>query len=114
MTLPDFSANAALWTIILLAIPATYIWRAIGVWASGRIDVNGWVFTWVSYIAYGLLAALVARMIVLPVGALVDTHTGLRVACAALGLGAFFLTKKNIAAGVGAGAGSLLLAVAYF
>jgi branched-subunit amino acid transport protein len=101
-------AETNIWIALVLAALATYLWRAVGVMASGRLRVDGPAFAWVTYVAYGLLAALVARMIVLPVGeSLQEVPLWARVGCAALGAGAYFLSRKNIAAGVAAGAGAL-------
>lgn len=97
-----------IWIALVLAAAATYVWRAVGVLASGHIRVGGPVFTWVSYVAYGLLAALVARMIVLPVGdSLQAVPVAIRLGCAVAGLVAYGLSRRNIAVGVAAGSGLL-------
>lgn len=105
----------AIWVVIGIAGAATYVWRAVGVAAAGRIRVDGPLFSWVTYVAYGLLAALVARMIVLPVGeALQGVPLWVRLGCAAVSLAVFFALKRNVAAGVAAGAGALALYATYF
>jgi len=105
----DFlSPPQTIWIAVALAAAATYIWRAIGVMVSGRMRVDGPAFAWVSYVAYGLLAALVSRMIVLPVGpSLQAVPLSIRLGCAALGLLAYALTKRNVSVGVSVGAGLL-------
>ena len=103
--------HAPLWPYVVLVVGAlaTYFWRALGVALSGRIDPAGAVFEWVACVAYALLAGLLARMIVLPVGPLADTPLGARLAAAAIALAIFFATRKNLALGVAAGAGALVL-----
>ena len=96
--------------IILVGAAATYVWRALGVALSGRIDPEGAVFQWVACIAYALLAALVARMIVLPTGPLAQTPMIDRVGAAVLAFAVFFAGRRNMLLGVGAGAGALVLA----
>ncbi len=100
-----------LWPFVVMGIAAaaTYSWRALGVALSGRIDPNGAVFEWVGCVAYALLAALIARMIVLPIGPLEQTALAARVAAAAIALAIFFATRRNLALGVAAGAGALVL-----
>ena len=100
-----------LWPFVVMGVAAlaTYFWRGLGVALSGRIDPNGAVFEWVGCVAYALLAALIARMIVLPVGPLEQTALAARVAAAAIALAIFFATRRNLALGVAAGAGALVL-----
>lgn len=92
---------------LILAAGATYVWRAVGVFAAGRIRVDGPVFAWITYVAYGLLSALVARMIVMPVGSLHTIPLSVRIGCAGAGLAVFFIGRRTVAGGVAAGAGLL-------
>jgi branched-subunit amino acid transport protein len=93
------------WIIVVLiaGAAATYVWRALGVALSGHIDPTGPVFEWVGCVAYALLAALIARMIVMPVGPLEKTDLGMRLISAAIALAAFFLARRSIFFGVAAG-----------
>ena len=107
--LPD----AVFWWPILVMIvgaAATYVWRALGVALSGRIDPEGALFQWAACIAYALLAALVARMILLPTGPLADTPMADRLGAALLAFTVFFISRRNMLLGVGIGAGMLVLA----
>ena len=94
---------------LVLGIAATYVWRLGGLLISGRIDADSEVFKWFYCVAYALLAGLIARMIVLPIGPLEATALGARLAAAAVALAMFFLSRKNIGLGVAAGAGALVL-----
>jgi branched-subunit amino acid transport protein len=98
------------WLIVVLVAgaAATYVWRALGVALSGRIDSSGPVFEWVGCVAYALLAALIARMIVMPAGSLEATDLGARLVSAAIALAAFFLARKSIFFGVTAGTLALI------
>lgn len=83
---------------------ATYFWRFIGVLLSGRIDPDSNLFEWVGAVAYALLAALIARMIVLPLGPpLTETPLTYRLTATGLALVIFFLTRRNILLGVAGG-----------
>jgi branched-subunit amino acid transport protein len=97
------------WLLLLAGALVTYVWRAIGVAVSGRIAPDGALFEWVSAVAYALLAALIARMIIEPMGPLQQTPLIDRLAGVALALGAFVLSRRNLLAGVGTGVAALVL-----
>ena len=52
------------------AVAVSYMWRALGVAVSGRIDPDSDLFLWIHCVAYAMLAGLVSRMLFLPSGAL--------------------------------------------
>ena len=98
--------------VIMVGAAATYMWRAIGVMFSGRVDPQSALFEWVGCVAYALLAGVVTRMILLPVGPLGATTTSARIIAALVALGVFFLTRRNLLAGVASGAAMLALIAA--
>ncbi len=95
--------------VILVGAAATYVWRGLGVALSGRIDPDGRAFEWAACIAYALVAALVARMIVLPTGPLAETPLADRLGATVLSLAVYFLAGRNMLWSVGSGAGALTL-----
>lgn len=104
--------SPTLWPLVLLAAGAvvTYVWRALGVLLSGRIDPDGPVFEWAACVAFALLAGLVARMIVLPMGIVAETALIDRLLATAAAIGAYFvLSRRNMLIGVVAGSGALIL-----
>ncbi len=96
--------------VILAGAAATYVWRGLGIALSGRIDPGGRAFEWAACIAYALVAALVARMIVLPTGPLAETPMVDRLGATALSLAVYFLAGRSMLWSVGAGVGALILA----
>lgn len=84
------------WILALVAGAATYLWRGLGVVFSGRLETTSPVFDWISCVAYALIAGLVARMIILPLGALRESPIEVRLAGAALALAIFFLARRSI------------------
>lgn len=100
-----------LWPFVALTLAAlvTYGWRALGVALASRIDPKGPLFEWVGCVCYAMLAGLIARMIVLPVGPLEQTALAARVAAAVIALAIFFLARRNLGLGVFAGAAALVL-----
>jgi branched-subunit amino acid transport protein len=97
------------WTVVLAGAIATYMWRGVGVALSGRLNPDGPVLRWIGAVAFASLAALIGRMILLPVGALQTTPTLDRVAAAVLAVIVFALSRRSLILGVGAGGGALVL-----
>ena len=85
---------SVLLTIIVTSL-ATYLSRFLGVLSSLRIKESSKIFRWFNCLAYATLAALIARTIIFPVGALTDASYLSRLIVVLLSLGIFFITKKN-------------------
>ncbi|WP_328702895.1 AzlD domain-containing protein [Arenibaculum pallidiluteum] len=104
-----------IWPFVVLTVAAavTYAWRGLGVALAGRINPGGALFRWVSCVAYALLAALVARMILLPIGPLAQAPLSARLLGAFLGLAAFRLCRQNLLAGVAAAVAGLIALTAF-
>ena len=94
--------------VITLAALASYAARALGTLLSGRIRADSPVIEWITAVTYALMAGLVARMIVLPIGALAATPEWIRLGAAATCLVVFFITRKNVGLGVLAGTLTLM------
>lgn len=94
---------------LLAGAAITYLWRALGVALAGRLDPDSRLFGWVGCVAYALLAGLIARMIVLPIGPLAETTMGARIASAAIAVAIFLILRRNVLLGVAAGATALVL-----
>jgi branched-subunit amino acid transport protein len=98
------------WLLLALCGAATYLWRGPGVLISAGIKPDSKAFTWVSCVAYAIIAGVVSRMLVMPTGALAETTLVERAIGSAAALGAYFwLTQRNLFVGVAAGAAALWL-----
>lgn len=84
---------------LIAASAATYVWRGAGAALAQRIGVGGAAFEWFSCVAYAMLAALVARLILLPGGMLSETPLVDRVGATAFGLFLFFAFRRQIFVG---------------
>jgi branched-subunit amino acid transport protein len=93
---------------ILGGAAVTFFWRLMGLMLAGRLKPDQPVVLWVACVAFSLLAGLISRMIVLPLGPLGDTPLTARLAGVAIALAAFFLARRSIVLGVLAGAGALV------
>jgi branched-subunit amino acid transport protein len=97
------------WLLMTLAAAATYASRLLGLLLAGRVAASGPLLDWIACVAYALLAGLVSRMLLLPIGPLAATEWTERVAGVAVALAVYFLTRRNVLLGVLAGTGLLAL-----
>lgn len=89
---------------------ATYIWRGLGVAIAGRIDPDGELFRWITCVALAMVAGLVSRMLIAPVGVLATTSLTERLAATACGCVVYFmLTRRNLLAGVASACAAIYL-----
>jgi len=89
---------------------ATHLWRYMGAFLSRGIAEDAEILFWVRAVSTALVAGLVARMILLPVGALAEVPVTVRLAAFATGLGAYFLTGRQLLYGVFGGAAAVVAA----
>lgn len=101
-------SELGLWLLLGGAFAVTYVWRAAGVALGARVNLQSGLFRWISAIAYAMLAGLIARMLVLPLGALAETPTIDRLGAAGAGFLVYFFTRQNMLLGVLAGVVALV------
>ena len=90
----EMSSNIIL--VILVTSFATYLSRFLGVVSSEKIKETSKIFKWFNCIAYSVLAALIARMVVFPAGELAESSIFIRLFVVTLCVLMFLLTKKNL------------------
>lgn len=100
--------------VIIFGFLPTEVWRVLGVFAGKGLDENSEVFQWVKVVATALVAAVVAKLVLLPTGALAAIPLEGRLAAIAAGIAAMLAMKRSLVAGLLAGeitliASSLLL-----
>ena len=95
--------------IIVAGFAATDVWRYLGVFLSARINEDSEILRWVRAVATALVAGLVARLIVFPVGDLASAALSVRLAAAAIGIAAFFVLRRNMLGGILAGETALIV-----
>lgn len=94
--------------LLVAGVLATDFWRVLGVFAALRVSEESEIFKFVRAVATALVAALVARLIFFPPGALAEAPLLLRVAATAAGLAAFLGARRQVAVGILAGEAVLL------
>ena len=87
--------SASIVLAILATSIATFSSRVLGVISSEGIKENSKLFRWFNCLAYSTLAALIARTIIFPVGALSDASYLSRLIVVLFCLFIFFISKKN-------------------
>lgn len=81
--------------IFIAGFAAIYSWRLLGLVFADKLAVDSEILVWVRLVANALMAALVARIVFLPPGALESTLLQNRLIALAIGvLGYFFLGKQ--------------------
>ncbi|MBL8699207.1 MAG: AzlD domain-containing protein [Alphaproteobacteria bacterium] len=104
-------SDIAIYGTLIAGAAATYVWRAGGIALARRIDPESPAMGWFACVAYALVAALVARMILLPGGPLATTGLVARVAATGVAVTILLATRGNALGGVLGGAGALWLAM---
>ena len=90
----EMSSNIIL--VILVTSFATYLSRFLGVVSSEKIKETSKIFKWFNCIAYSVLAALIARMVVFPAGELAESSIFIRLFVVTLCVLMFLFTNKNL------------------
>lgn len=106
-----FALDAWWWPFVFILVAgwlATDVWRWLGVLIGNRLDETSQALVLVRAIATALVAAVIARLIVFPSGALAETALALRLIAAALGFLAFQMAGQRIVVGVGVALAVLL------
>jgi|TARA_B110000305_G_C19180290_1_gene511668 branched-subunit amino acid transport protein len=103
-----------IYTAIFIATCATYLCRAMGVFSAKNINTDSPVFNWIKCVSIGIISAVIAKIILFPVGILSETESESRVIATLVTLLVYFLFKKNVIFGIFAGVVTFLLINFYF
>ena len=86
--------------LILVGFLPSEMWRWLGIVLGRGLDEESEVILWVRAVATALVAAVVARIVLIPPGALADVPLGVRLAALGIGFLAFLLIRRSAFAGV--------------
>lgn len=104
LTEPGYTLLDAWWWpyvfVLLVGYIPTEIWRHLGVLLAGDLSEDSPILLWVRAVATALVAAVIAKLILFPTGALAVTPTALRVSAALAGFVAFKAFRDNVLFGV--------------
>jgi hypothetical protein len=113
MSLDLAIVHGPLWPYVLIVIcgmAPTEIWRTLGVFASRGLSDGSLFLVWVRAVATALLAAVVAKLLLTPSGALALVPWWGRAGGVFAGFAAFFAFRRSFFAGVIVGEGVLIVA----
>jgi len=82
--------------VIIVTSVATYLSRFLGVLSSEKIKETSKIYRWFNCLAYSTLAALIARMIIFPSGALAEVNYSIRIIVLISSILIFYLGKRNL------------------
>ena len=82
--------------VILVTSFATYLSRFLGVVSSEKIDATSKIFRWFNCIAYSILAALIARLVIFPAGVLDEADLWIRLFVLIISIIIFIISKRNL------------------
>jgi len=88
------------WIIFFSAVLATYVWRFTAVMISHRIEANHPIFEWFTCLAYGIIAALVARTLIFPSGLLAFVPLWHRLLAMLMAFVGFYFFGKRLWVGI--------------
>lgn len=89
-----FDGEKGWWAVLTLTALGTYFWRSLGVFLAGHINQESEIFRWLSAVTYAMVAALTFRLIILPVGLLVQIPLYYRIIVSCICM-AIMLSKKG-------------------
>lgn len=100
--------GGALLIVVLVGFLPTEVWRSLAILAGRRVEEGSEVFRWVKAVATALLAAVVARLLFAPAGALAAVPLALRLAAVAGGVLSFAAVRRSVFVGVAVGEAILI------
>jgi hypothetical protein len=86
--------------LVVVGFLPNEVWRALGLVVAGGIDEETELFMWARAVATAVLAGVIAKIILLPPGALAGVPLIVRLAAIACSFLAFLLVRRSVLAGV--------------
>ena len=90
------------------------VWRMLGIVVAHGLDEGSQLVIWVRAVATGLLAGVVAKIVLFPPGGLADVGLAVRLAAIVVGFLAFLSVRRSVFAGVLVGEAVLILGAYWF
>jgi Branched-chain amino acid transport protein (AzlD) len=95
--------------LLLVGFLPNEIWRVLGVWIGGGLPENSEFVVWVRAVAVAVLAAVIAKLTLVPPGALATAvPLTVRLASIAFGFMTFLVVRRSVFVGLVAGESALL------
>ena len=95
--------------LLLVGFLPNEVWRVLGLVVGRGLDENSEVLIWVRAVALAVLAGVIAKIVLVPPGALATVPLAVRLCAIALGFLAFLLVRRSVFAGLVAGEATLII-----
>lgn len=98
-----YAFDAWWWPFFFILIAgwlATDVWRWLGVVVGNRLKEGSLALVWIRAMATSLVAGVIAKLILQPIGSLADFDIYLRIFAVVSGFVVFLFTGKRIAVGI--------------
>jgi hypothetical protein len=109
--------DGALWPYVLVIVAGflpTEVWRSLAVVFARGLDEDSEALIFVRGVATALLAAVVARLVLLPPGELIAVPLAIRVGAVAGGFLVYLLARRSVLAGILFGEAVIIAGAWYF
>lgn len=100
--------------LLLVGVLPSEIWRVAAALLAHRVDEQSDVFVLARLVSAGLVAALVARLLVQPPPALSVLPLWVRLGVLPLAVGVYYATGRSLVRGVLVGAAAVVVGTAYY
>jgi len=100
--------------LILVGFLPNEVWRIFGIVMGRGLHENSEVIIWVRAVAVAVLAAVIAKLVLVPPGALASVPMSVRLAAIACGFLAFLVVRRSVFAGLVAGESALMIGGYFF
>jgi len=100
--------------LILVGFLPNELWRLLGVLLGGGLAEESELLVWVRAVAVAVLAAVIAKLTLVPPGALAVLPLAVRLAAITIGFLAFLAVKRSVFAGLLAGEAVLIVGGLWF
>jgi hypothetical protein len=109
--------DGALWPYLLVVVAGflpTEVWRSLAVVFARGFNEDSEVLILVRGVATALLAAVVARLVLLPPGELVASPLSIRIGAVVGGFLVYLLAKRSVFLGILSGEAAIIAGAWYF
>jgi hypothetical protein len=100
--------------LVLLGFLPSEVWRWLGMLLGRGLDEDSEIVLWVRAVATALIAGVVARIVLIPPGALATVPLGVRLAAIGCGFVAYLVVRRSPFVGVLAGEAVLIVGALAF
>lgn len=100
--------------LVLLGFLPSEVWRWIGLVVGRGLDEESEIILWVRAVATALVAAVVARIVLIPPGALAAVPLSVRLVALGGGVLAYYFIRRSAFAGVLVGEAILIVGMLAF